>query len=431
MRTKLYNKLVQCLLLFSPLVAFATSPPPTPSTTANYNALLQFLKGDGAFEKWFMQVFTKLDVMINAEANNVATFGSAIGGLGALIYLGYLGWQMQEGSRNWEVTPLIKPMIFGMILANWSGFTTAIAAPFEAISSPSMAIFNQLESEVNNYRVKRFAKQTQLVDALVKKWADQQAEDEAIAAQQSTGMVDDITNGIENGMAEVLLPVKEWMMRMEFKFQKLIAEVMEDIALVILRVCTYVIFFIQKVWLYVLIVLGPIAFGISLIPGFESAYASWVSKFINISLYTFIAYTIINIGQQLIMAGYQLELERLAMLVDDAGNIKDEALVVAYIGNSGMIHTIIFPIVGYLTTGVGLLLVPSIADSIVSAGSAQTMSKTKAAAGAVGGSASRIGGRAVGGMGKFGGRVASATKSTVQRSGASAPIQRVLRNSEK
>jgi hypothetical protein len=85
---------------------------------------------------------------------------------------------------------------------------------------------------------------------------------------------------------------------MDFKTQKWTAEVLEAISLTILRVCVYLIFFIQKIWAYVLITLGPIAVGMSLIPGFESSLQNWISKFININLYTFVAYTIINIGQQ-------------------------------------------------------------------------------------------------------------------------------------
>jgi hypothetical protein len=54
--------------------------------------------------------------------------------------------------------------------------------------------------------------------------------------------------------------------------------------------------------------LGPIAIGMALIPGFENSLYSWVSKFININLYTFVAYTIINIGQQLIASGYKWKL---------------------------------------------------------------------------------------------------------------------------
>jgi hypothetical protein len=43
-----------------------------PQTDSDYSNLLQFLKGDGAFEKWFMEVFTKLDNSVQDSAQGSA-----------------------------------------------------------------------------------------------------------------------------------------------------------------------------------------------------------------------------------------------------------------------------------------------------------------------------------------------------------------------
>ena len=80
--------LLFCLLtILLPIIGFA-------QTDGDYSNLLQFLKGDGAFEKWFMEVFTKLDNSVQNSAAGSALVGKAIGGMGALMYLGYMGWQM-------------------------------------------------------------------------------------------------------------------------------------------------------------------------------------------------------------------------------------------------------------------------------------------------------------------------------------------------
>jgi hypothetical protein len=125
-----------------------------------------------------------------------------------------------------------------------------------------------------------------------------------------------------------------------------------------------------------------VAVGLSLIPGFESSFQNWVAKFININLYTFVSYTIINIGQQLIISGYQLEIERYDLLLSN-GTVTDLNMLAAYISNNGMIHTVLFPCVAYIVTGIGVLMTPTIADSIVSAGGAGIMTKGKSAAGKV------------------------------------------------
>ena len=369
-----YLTLTLCLLIFLvPTIVFGQT-----GDTASYNKLLQFLKGDGAFEKWFMEAFTKLDTTMAAQSAGAVMLGQAIGGFGALCYMGYLGWQMQEGARPWEVTPMIRPTIIAFILMYWGAFTSMIQYPLQSLAEPGIALFQDIEKDANDLRVERFKKQNQILEVLIKTQAEEEAKQETL--DKLEGKADDSWYDID--VDKLLAPAKEWYMKMEFKIQKTLAEIIEAVSLTILRVCTYLIFFIQKIWSYVLIILGPIAIGMSLIPGFENSFSNWVTKFININLYTFITYTIINIGQQLIMSGYQMELDRYALIID-SGGVADMNTLRVYVQNSGMMYTALFPAVAYIVTGIGILMVPSIADSIVSAGGAGIMSKGKAAGGTV------------------------------------------------
>ncbi|NMR35304.1 hypothetical protein HIO71_14045 [Chryseobacterium aquaticum] len=367
-----------CLLAIGlPVMGFA-------QTDSDYSNLLQFLKGDGAFEKWFMEVFTKLDNSVQDSAEGSALVGRAIGGLGALMYLGYMGWQMAAGDREWEIVPMLKPILIGFTLIYWTGFVNLIQAPFEAIAEPGIAIFSDIESEVNDLRIERFKKQQQLLDAVIKLNAEEDAKQEVI--NNTSKDADDSWFDISDGIDKLLQPIKEWQIRMEFQLQKLVAEIIEFICLSILRICVYLIFFIQKIWAYILIILGPIAIGMALIPGFENSLYSWVSKFININLYTFVAYTIINIGQQLIASGYTMEIERYDTLLTN-GTITNLDALMVYVSNSGMIYNQLFTCVAYIVTGVGVLMTPTIADTIVTAGGAGAMTKMKSAAGKMASSA--------------------------------------------
>lgn len=371
---KKYLTLIICFVLFLlPTVAFGQT-----GDTESYSKLLQFLKGDGAFEKWFMEAFTKLDTTMAAQSAGAVMLGQAIGGFGALCYMGYLGWQMQEGARPWEVTPMIRPTIIAFILMYWGAFTSMIQYPLQSLAEPGIALFQDIEKDANDLRIERFKKQNQILEILIKTQAEEEAKQETLDKLEKKA--DD--NWFDIDVDKLLAPAKEWYMKMEFKIQKTLSEIIEAVSLTILRVCTYLIFFIQKIWSYVLLVLGPIAVGMSLIPGFENSFNNWVTKFININLYSFIIYTIINIGQQLIMSGYQMELDRYALIID-SGGVADMNTLRVYVQNSGMMYTALFPCVAYIITGIGVLMVPSIADSIVSAGGAGIMSKGKAAGGAV------------------------------------------------
>ncbi|WP_094745858.1 hypothetical protein [Vaginella massiliensis] len=358
-------------LFFMPMLLFGQSD-------GEYSNILKYLKGDGAFEKWFMEAFTTLDTQVNIEATKVALLGRAIGGFGALLYLGYLGWQMIAGDREWEIMPMFRPIFIGFLLIYWSGFTNLIQKPFIKLAQPGKEIFADIEDEVNDLRVKRFKKQSQLLEFLIKKKAEEDAKEEIVKGDQSWWQ--QLGDDIADSMEQLVAPIKEWAIRMSFQGQKAIAEIIEFVALAILRVCVYLIFFIQKIWSYILIVLGPVAVGMALIPGFENSLYSWVAKFININLYTFVAYTIINIGQQLIASGYTMEIQRLDLLISDTGVVDDLNALLLYMTGYGIVYNQLFTVVAYVVTGIGVLMTPTIADTIVTAGGAGAATKMKSAA---------------------------------------------------
>lgn len=372
MKPRLLFSLVCLGLLLCPMLLFAQS-------NNELGGLLAFLKGDGAFEKWFMEVFVQIDQDIESSALAASMLGRSIGGLGAMIYLGYLGYQMQEGAIPWKVTPMLRPIIIGLVLLNWVGFYQLIQYPLEKLAEPTRSQFSDLEEEADEVRIKRFEKQTELLNHLIAQEATEKAKEKELALTEGMAFTDHIIEG----MGSLFQPIEEWRLRMDFKLQKLCAELIEAFSLTLLRVATYLIFFIQKIWAYILIVLGPIAVGLSLVPGFEHSFTNWIAKFIHINLYTFISYTIISIGQQLIISGYHLEIERYNQLLGADGGQLNMTMLGHFITNNGMIYTVLFPCVAYLVTGAGVLMTPTIADSIVSAASASALSKGKSAVGSV------------------------------------------------
>ena len=75
-----------------------------------------------------------------------------------------------------------------------------------------------------------------------------------------------------------------------------------------------------------------------------------------------------------------MEIDRYELMINSAGNV-DSATIAAFINGNGMLHVTLFTVVAYIVTGIGVLMTPTIADSIVSAGGATVMSKMKQNAG--------------------------------------------------
>ncbi len=68
-----------------------------------------------------------------------------------------------------------------------------IQAPFEAIAEPGIAIFSDIESEVNDLRVQRFKKQQQLLDAVIKLNAEEDAKQESLTIPVKMLMIPGMT----------------------------------------------------------------------------------------------------------------------------------------------------------------------------------------------------------------------------------------------
>lgn len=365
MKEKIYIVLFIAFVLF-PLFIFGNS--------IEDAKMLDFQQGDGTFETWFMKSFATLDTFIEQRAIEASLLGKAIGGFGMMIYLAVLGYRMQSGDAEWSIVPMLKPIIIGLIIINWVPFTKLIQVPLQKLAEPSITYFDNIESEADDLRLKRWSKQKQVAEATKQLEVRIKQQMREIQAQER-----DLIDAIGDKFSDLMSPIAEFAEDLNYRLQLGFGKLVELICLMILRVSVYFIFFIQKIWSYVLIVLGPFAVGMAMIPGFENSFYNWVSKFININLYTFVAYTIINIGQQLIMMGFKMDIERLSKIVDDSGNA-NIALLHAYSASDGMLGAFLFPCVGYLISAVGVMMTPTIADTIVTAGGAGVMTKAKAAA---------------------------------------------------
>lgn len=368
---------------------------------------LQFFKGDGAIEQWFLEAFATMEPMVNKEATAGARLGRAIGAIGAMGYLAYLGWEMQEGQRPWAVTPMIKPILVGFILINWVDFANMIKYPFTLLATPSVSMFNSLAEKSDDLRIKRYTLQMTMVQKAVEIQAENQRkkDEQNIAKAKEEGYISGKMAEWGSDWNQLKNKMYEWELKTASTLQTLLAEIIEAIALIILRVCVYGIFGFQKLWSMILMILGPIAVGMSLIPGFDGALQSWISKFININLWTFISFKAMAIGNILITSGYTMEINRYESILKGT---EDE--IIANVGNfvngTGFINVIVITCVAYIVTGLLTLMTPTIADSIVSAGGSGVANAAKGAMASMGQGASST----KGGLNKAGIGMAKAGK---------------------
>lgn len=343
-----------------------------------YAKAVEFMQGKGVIEEWFTEKFIPLfkDYMKDEWASLIS-IGQAIAGLASLLYLGNIGWQMAAGERNWDVMPMLRPFAIALVLANWVPFTEIISSPVQAITEFAQDGFHEKQVNLAATRMVRYKKQQQLIDVVFEERARIMAEmkqQEAANEVMAENGLDIIGDGIDNLMEKFY----ETALRLQISIQIIVAGFLESVGLIVLRVCVYTIFFIQLIFSSILIITGPIAIGMSVFPMFASSFSTWVARFININLYQFMAYIVMQVGALLQTFAYEAEIDRYNQMIFEDGTVKSEALIMAFSGSGMFSFTMV--IVCFIISGIGVLCVPTLANYVVSAGSnAGMLSKAKSA----------------------------------------------------
>ncbi len=380
MKTTIYLKsIILLVLFFIPCFVFGQDT----HSDEYYQKAMDFLQGEGVLEGWFTEQFLPLyDSFMTAEYGRFILFGQAVAGVGALLYLGNIGWQMISGDREWEIVPMLKPFAIGLVIMNWVSFVGLIRTPLLKLQDVSESSFVESQQELNSLRWVRFKKQQQVVDRIIEEQAKAQAEIE----QQEAGDQSLIEQGLDmvsDGLTSLMSPIYELYLRLQVGLQLAISSMLELIGLWILRVCVYGIFFIQLIFSTILIIVGPIPVGLSVFPAFSSFLSQWAARFINVNLYGFIAFIILKIGTLLQLFAFEAEIERYDQIINQDGSIKNMDLLLTYSGSGIMSFGLV--IVCFLITAVGVLCVPTLANYIIPSGgsNASAMSKMKRAAAAI------------------------------------------------
>ena len=120
----------------------------------------------------------------------------------------------------------------------------------------------------------------------------------------------------------------------------------------------------------VLAIVGPISFAFSLLPSWRDAWSSWVSRYITVNLYGFLAYIELALSTAIIQYNIEDDIDVLQSV-----NADEDAFALFTIFQSGY-HNGLLP--ALVVSAIGLLLVPKVAEWIIpSSGTSGAASSAK------------------------------------------------------
>ncbi len=292
--------------------------------------------------------------------SNFINIGRALGGLGALAFIGGSVWRSMVNAEPIDFFPLLRPFAIGLCIAMFPLVLGALNGVLKPLSTATAGLVTDQNKAIIGLQERK--------EALLKsKNENQPFENDAAFDKELEGKswYDGTKAGLyfDKMAYDVNKNFREWM--------KQALELAHDSASLVLNT-------IQTFFLIVLSIVGPISFGFAIWPGFEGTLTGWLSRYINIALWVPVAniYGAIIAKIQVVMIGA------------DIANI--EAGADASMADYAYMIFLVIAISGYFT-------VPTVAGWIIQAsGVQQALSRVSSVTSSVGNTASSVAGAATG-----------------------------------
>lgn len=353
----MYKLVLTAILLFTGgTLSFAQAPPA-------YKKALEFLQGNGVYEDGMMTFLKGLKDSIWSHFDLFITDAKALAAIFMIIFFAIKSYEMMTGDKKLEVMPLLRPFGLAMIILWWGAFVKMVAFPTDLVAIKTEEMFKSEQSNVNNLRYSRAEYMAKVASILYLF----QAETEVAEKESDTwyGQAwDSVTSHVKEGISKVVVPLIELKNRMAIGFQLLLTQLLELIAIWILRISVYVIFIIQIIYSSILIILGPFAVAASILPAFRDSFSTWVARFISVNLYTGIAYLIMYIMALTQKYAMTSEIAKYKVLLGPEGTEGGLAKMAIFAGNGILSFGTV--IIAFLIGAICMFTVPSISTWIIS-----------------------------------------------------------------
>jgi len=291
------------------------------------------------------------------------TDAKALAAIFMIIFFAIKSYEMISGDKKLEVMPLLRPFGLTMVILWWGAFVEMVAFPTKMIAVKTETMFNSEQAEVNTLRLIRADYMQKVANSLY----SFQAETELAEKESDTWMGrawDSVTSSVKEGMSTVVSPVIELKNRLKIGMQLLLTQLLELLGIWILRLATYVIFMIQIIYSTILIILGPFAIAVSILPAFRDSMSTWIARFISVNLYLGIAYLIMYLVALLQKYAMTTEISRYKELIGEHGDAANMEKMAWFAGNGVLSFGTV--ILSFLIGAICMFTVPSISTWIVS-----------------------------------------------------------------
>jgi hypothetical protein len=332
------------------------------TNTASSQSFKMF-QGEGVYEDGMMQLLTGLRSFIWDGWSDFIDDAKALAAIFMIIFFAIKSYEMMVGDKQLEIMPLLRPFGLAMIILWWGVFVKVVAFPADLIQQQAQTKWQGAQVDADNLRIQRSALMNEMADSL---YAFQSKTE--VASKESDTWYneawDAVTSTVKQGISTIVAPILELKARLQISLQLLVTQLLEIIAVWLLRIATYLVFLLQVLYSSILVILGPFSVAVSILPAFRDSFSTWIARFISVNLYGTIAYLIMWLTAYIQQYAMTAEISRYTAILhgNTAANKMAELAIFSSNGILSFGTVIITFAIGALT----MFTVPSISTWIVS-----------------------------------------------------------------
>lgn len=380
-----------------------------------------------AIDENLTEVIVKLRTFGNSNFGAYIWQPTAWAWIFAYIMISWEFIKMIGGQGSWQLARYLRPIGMMLALSLFTVIAHVLEQPGQSLGTAARAVASASNKEVQKeqHKVDSVANLYKIMlnvriasfRALEKAAAERRTQERQLAYKESTmGKITGVAGDVLGGFTKVMGPIgsaidagadivggaieqvnqiigdgeediftsaakdlnamaKTWVVTMETSFAEMVNEFIKFISELTLQMMYYGMLVLAEFGRAVLFMFGPVAFAISILPPFSDAWSTWIARWVNLSLYTFLIFMCVSMVDQMFMVTIGRDLtayEKLLKGLDEMTGQMDWAQI-GQLGLNSLGSTAAY-IGSTLAGAYALKMVPEVASWIMPAGAASGIS---------------------------------------------------------
>ena len=270
-------------------------------------AMPGFLDGMGApaIDQHLVGVLDKLDEYARLHFQPLVYLATKLSQIFVMLMLSWECIQMIGGYRMWTLGRVLRPLGLMMAISFFPSVASIVRTPGESLVKPAKETADKWNQKVED-KQKEVAKiSTVYLDSLSNRIDDNiQKEKDALSKDQT--WLESLITGVQldlEGEAKKLVATAQT------KAIETLNKVIRVVAEFVWQASYYGIFILYKYAMVILYMFGPVAFAISIVPPFSSAWSTWIARYVNLSWYGFLIFMCIAMIDQMFLYSLGKDIE--------------------------------------------------------------------------------------------------------------------------